>query len=157
MDWWSLGTLIYEMISGLPPFYDKNRRVMYNKILSAPLSRCPYMSPEISLRCACVTPSRNAYDMCSRLLTRNPEKRLGSGSFEEVMGHPWFRDIDWDKLYKKEVVPPFKPIVSGADDVRNVDSEFLGELPAVTPTFEGKVLTDPNAFTGFSYNPNQMN
>ena len=49
VDWWSLGTLIYEMISGLPPFYDKNRRVMYNKILSAPLSRCPYMSAEISL------------------------------------------------------------------------------------------------------------
>ena len=49
MDWWSLGTLIYEMIAGLPPFYDKNRRVMYNKILTAPLSKCSYMSAEISL------------------------------------------------------------------------------------------------------------
>ena len=115
-----------------------------------------HVSGDILVLCV-AAPSRNAFDMCSRLLTRDPEKRLGSGSFEEVMSHPWFRDIDWDKLYKKEVVPPFKPIVSGADDVRNVDSEFLGELPAVTPTFEGKVLTDPNAFTGFSYNPNQMN
>ncbi|KAK8830028.1 hypothetical protein WA556_000671 [Blastocystis sp. ATCC 50177/Nand II] len=139
VDWWSLGTLIYEMISGLPPFYDKNRRVMYNKILSAPLSRCPYMSAEISLSLgvSALTP-----------------RRLGSGSFEDVMKHPWFRDIDWEKLYKKEVVPPFKPVVSGAEDVRNVDSVFLEELPAITPTFEGKVLTDPDAFTGFSYNPN---
>ncbi|OAO12084.1 protein kinase [Blastocystis sp. ATCC 50177/Nand II] len=142
VDWWSLGTLIYEMISGLPPFYDKNRRVMYNKILSAPLSRCPYMSAEISL------------SLGVGALTPRVRPRLGSGSFEDVMKHPWFRDIDWEKLYKKEVVPPFKPVVSGAEDVRNVDSVFLEELPAITPTFEGKVLTDPDAFTGFSYNPN---
>lgn len=48
MDWWSLGTLIYEMITGLPPFYDKNRRLMYNKILTAPLQRSSLMSPDIS-------------------------------------------------------------------------------------------------------------
>ena len=36
------------MIAGLPPFYDKNRRIMYNKILTAPLSKCSYMSAEIS-------------------------------------------------------------------------------------------------------------
>lgn len=48
VDWWSLGTLIYEMITGLPPFYDKNRRLMYNKILTAPLQRSSLMSPEIS-------------------------------------------------------------------------------------------------------------
>ena len=142
VDWWSLGTLIYEMISGLPPFYDKNRRVMYNKILSAPLSKCSYMSAD-------------AYDICSRLLDRHPETRLGN-NIEDIMNHPWFADIDWDKLYQKEVVPPFKPTVSGAADVRNVDREFLAELPTVTPTFEGKVLTDQSAFNGFSYNPTNM-
>ena len=72
------------------------------------------------------------------------------------MNHPWFRDIDWEKLYNKQMVPPFKPVVSGAEDVRNVDSEFLEELPAITPTYEGKALTDPDAFTGFSYNPNPV-
>ena len=93
------------------------------------------------------------------MLQKDPKQRLGGDKSDAaaVKSHPFFKSIDWDKLYKKEVVPPFKPIVSGADDMRNVDSEFLGELPAVTPTFEGKVLTDPNAFTGFSYNPNQMN
>ncbi len=37
VDWWSLGTLLYEMIVGLPPFYDENKRKMYQKIMSAPL------------------------------------------------------------------------------------------------------------------------
>ena len=55
VDWWSLGTLIYEMITGLPPFYDSNRKLMYHKILNAPLQKSPYMSPE-------------AFDICSKLL-----------------------------------------------------------------------------------------
>ena len=37
VDWWSFGTLVYEMICGLPPFYDTNVQRMYHKILHAPL------------------------------------------------------------------------------------------------------------------------
>lgn len=102
-------------------------------------------------------PSFQAFDICSRFLDRNPETRLGSASFEDICQHPWFSDIDWEKLYKKQVIPPFKPNVKSAEDVENVDREFLAEMPAVTPTFEGKVLTDPSAFEGFSYNPNPVN
>ena len=98
-------------------------------------------------------PSHYAFDMCSKLLDRNPATRLGTVSFEDIASHPWFEGIDWEKLYAKQVIPPFKPSVQGAEDVSNVDREFLQEVPAVTPTFEGKVLTDPAAFEGFSYNP----
>lgn len=54
------------------------------------------------------------------------------------------------------MVPPYKPMVQNAEDVGNIDREFLEEMPTVTPTFEGKVLTDPTAFTGFSYNPSKL-
>lgn len=102
------------------------------------------------------SPFTHAYDICLRFLDRNPETRLGTMSFEDICNHPWFASIDWEKLFNKQVVPPFKPVVKGAEDVENVDSEFLQELPTVTPTFEGRALTDPAAFEGFSYNPNQM-
>ena len=38
IDWWSLGTLMYEMVNGLPPFYDQSVQKMYKKILTAPLA-----------------------------------------------------------------------------------------------------------------------
>ena len=83
----------------------------------------------------------NAFDICVRFLDRKPESRLGSNGFDEIKNHPWFAGIDWDKLYRKEVVPPYKPMVHNSEDVGNIDREFLVEVPTVTPTFEGKVLT----------------
>jgi len=59
VDWWSLGTLLYEMISGLPPFYDRNRERMYKKILGAELRFPTHMSPE-------------ARSVCRGMLTRDP-------------------------------------------------------------------------------------
>ena len=50
VDWWSLGILIFEMINGLPPFYDTNRKMMYRRILTAPVQKTVYMTPEVGVR-----------------------------------------------------------------------------------------------------------
>ena len=63
---WSLGALLYEMITGLPPFYSRNRETMFEKIMKAELTFPPFMS-------------ENAKDLLSRLLIRDPKERLGSG------------------------------------------------------------------------------
>ena len=52
---------------------------------------------------------------------------------EELKAHPFFRSIDWDQLYMKEIPPPFVPNISRASDVSNVDPEFLAEAPEETP------------------------
>jgi serum/glucocorticoid-regulated kinase 2 len=89
VDWWSLGTLAYEMLTGLPPYYSQNINEMYEKILYDPLTFPAFLSEECK-------------SFLEGLLTRDPEKRLGSnGDGEEVRQHPWLRDFDFQKLLAK--------------------------------------------------------
>lgn len=129
VDWWSLGTLLFEMIAGLPPFYDRNRPTMYKKILEAPLTPPPDMSPE-------------AVDLCSKMLIREPQNRLGYRGAAEIKAHPFFSSIDWEKLERKEHTPPWIPRVSDETDTRNIASEFTNEAPGVTPSPAGSRLRD---------------
>jgi serum/glucocorticoid-regulated kinase 2 len=143
VDWWSLGTLLFEMIAGLPPFYDKNRQVMYRRILEAPLEPPPFMSPE-------------ALDVCSKLLIREPTARLGYRGADEIKAHPFFKCIDWAKLDRMELPPPWQPAVKDAADVRNIAQEFVNEPAAVTPSPAGSRLRDvtgatPPSFDAFTF------
>lgn len=56
-------------------------------------------------------------DAKTQFLERDPNKRLGyrsgGGGMEDIKAHPWFRNMNWDQLFRKEVVPPFEPDVSG--------------------------------------------
>lgn len=88
VDWWSLGTLLFEMLTGLPPFYDSNINKMYVKICTNELKLPAGMSP------ACKSLLRG-------LLEKNPRKRLGFKGVDEIKNNAFFANIDWDKLYKK--------------------------------------------------------
>ena len=76
---WSLGTLIYEMLCGAPPFYDTNRQVMYQKIMKGTLRFRSFMSDDVQ-------------DLITRLLARKDSERLGSGPGDanDIKVHPWF-------------------------------------------------------------------
>ena len=148
VDWWSLGTLLYEMIAGLPPFYDRNRQTMYRKILEAPLEPPAFMSAE-------------AADLCAKLLVREPTARLGYGGGAEIKRHAFFRGIDWAKLERVELEPPWKPVVKDAADTRNIANEFTAEPAAVTPSPAGVRLRDmtgstPPSFTDFTFTHNNV-
>ena len=83
VDWWSLGTLIYEMLTGWPPFYDKNLRKLCAQILRSALA-CP---PGCSA-------SPEARDLIRGLLTRDPAQRLGSSrtaGADDIRRHPFFK------------------------------------------------------------------
>jgi len=139
VDWWSLGTLIWEMIVGLPPFYDTNRQKMYRKILD-----CQLVQPKIM--------STPAYHVCSGMLERVPTKRLGYKGAGEIKAMPWFADINWDKLLKMEIEPPFKPAVKGDDDVSAVDEVFLTEPAAISATPAGAApIAGGEKFDGFTF------
>ncbi|XP_063851048.1 ribosomal protein S6 kinase 2 beta-like isoform X1 [Scylla paramamosain] len=138
-DWWSFGVLLFEMLTGTLPFQGANRKETMNLILKAKLGMPPYLSPE-------------AQSLLRALFKRNPANRLGAGpeGVEELKRHPFFSSIDWNKLYSKEIEPPFKPAVSKADDTFYFDQEFTTRTPRDSPG----VPPSANAhqmFKGFSF------
>jgi len=117
VDWWSFGTLMYEMLTGLPPFYSQDVQEMYNKIMNDKLVFPPHVSSE-------------ARSLLQALLERNPDKRLQDPRV--IKAHPYFKGIDWDAIVRKEVEPPFVPNVKGKTDTSQVDAEFLAETPKLS-------------------------
>ncbi|TFK40836.1 kinase-like domain-containing protein [Crucibulum laeve] len=140
IDWWTLGVLLYEMLAGLPPFYDENTEVMYEKILRDPLVFGDEFRSE-------------ARSILTGLLTRDPSRRLGVHGAEEIKKHPFFKHIDFTKLAQKKIQPPFKPSVASPVDVSNFDTLFTTEAPVDSFVENSNLSQTVQAqFSGFSYN-----
>ena len=110
VDWWSLGTLIFEMLTGLPPFYDEDVQRMYAQKMTAELEVPEHVDP-------------NAADLIAKFLDRNPSTRLQDP--RSIKAHPWFSDINWEELAGKRVTPPYKPPVTDAGSIACIDEGFL--------------------------------
>jgi serum/glucocorticoid-regulated kinase 2 len=109
VDWWSLGVLLYEFLAGYSPY--KEARVKIDiKIYKKKLEQDPLISD-----CA--------FDLIKKLCTFDVNKRIGK-NVSDIKNHPFFKDIDWIKLEKKEITPPYKPKIKYAGDVGNFDTIF---------------------------------
>lgn len=138
-DWWSFGVLMYEMLTGSLPFQGANRKETMSQILRAKLGMPQFLSQE-------------AQALLRVLFKRNPSNRLGSGTdgMKEIKSHSFFATIDWVKLYRKEIEPPFKPAVSRADDAYYFDSEFTSKTPKDSPGIPPSANAH-ELFRGFSF------
>ena len=101
VDWWATGILIYEMIFGGTPFFQKNKQVLYFRINTGEL-----IFPNRAIAGA-IQYSDTFVDLVTQLLNRNPTERLGAKQdAQEILAHPWFSDIDLERLKTLELNPP---------------------------------------------------
>uniref|UniRef100_A0A9J7XVA2 Protein kinase C n=1 Tax=Cyprinus carpio carpio TaxID=630221 RepID=A0A9J7XVA2_CYPCA len=143
VDWWALGVLLYEMLSGHAPFEAENEDDLFESILTEEIIYASWLSTD-------------AVDILKGFLTKNPSRRLGcvaaEGGETAVTSHPFFTSIDWNKLNQRELEPPFKPRIKTAEDVNNFDPDFTQEDPTLTPIDESIIPSiNQDEFRDFSF------
>jgi len=142
IDWWSFGTLMFEMLTGLPPFYSQDVQQMYFKIMHAKLEFPDTLDQE------------DTRSILLGLLERDPAKRLADP--KQIKKHPYFARIDWDQLLRKEIPVPFIPPVKGQTDTSMVDPTFTSERITIhDPTTSSSHISAENQkkFEGFTFIP----
>lgn len=130
-DWWSYGILLYEMLVGIPPFYNQNIQLMYELIQHGEL-RFPQRNPL----------SPEAQDIITKLLEREPRRRLGANGLDEVKSHAFFEGTNWVLMNQKKCPTPFTPRITNAMSTENFDEEFTSEeaVNSVVPEHRLKLV-----------------
>ncbi|CAO3567420.1 unnamed protein product [Mortierella alpina] len=124
VDWWSLGIVIHDMLTGSPPFVANNRKKTMDAIMNKKLNLPYYLSSD-------------AKDLLGKLLKRTPSSRLGYGpkGIENIKGHRFFRKINWKLLALRELEPPIIPFLSDPESVENFNTEFTALPVQESPIF----------------------
>uniref|UniRef100_A0A8C6XW90 non-specific serine/threonine protein kinase n=1 Tax=Naja naja TaxID=35670 RepID=A0A8C6XW90_NAJNA len=130
-DWWSFGVLMVSFNA----WDDK----VYGSLILTKLGMPQFLSPE-------------AQSLLRMLFKRNPANRLGAGpdGVEEIKRHPFFTTIDWNKLYRREINPPFKPATGRPEDTFYFDPEFTAKTPKDSPGIPPSANAH-QLFRGFSF------
>ena len=142
VDWWSVGVLLYEFLAGYSPYREARTKIDI-KIYKKNLEQDPLISD-------------TAFDLIKKLCTFDVSKRIGK-NFEDIKNHEFFKDIDWIKLEKKEITPPYKPKIRFAGDVGNFDTMFT-DMSIHSTKRNKEVLVNSstikntkNTYVGFTY------
>ena len=133
VDWWALGVLIYEMIYLTTPFFHENSSKMYMKIINEELS-FPYPT------------EKNTENLLKGLLVKKPSNRF---NYDDIVKHPFFNGLDFQKVYNRGYKPKYIPKISTPESVENFHPEFTEESPY--DSIGSPVLGSASQISGFSY------
>lgn len=143
LDFYCLGCLVYVLLTGKLPHFSGDVHQMCSR-------RAKGESFEAPRNC-----SPEAVSVCERLLEADQEIRLGTkGQALEVKEHPWFRQVDWRKVYQKEpqkIFPNFPPIDPRLTPDHNFSSQFTKEpVPSQLFGYGSPVTANEQLIAGFS-------
>jgi serum/glucocorticoid-regulated kinase 2 len=171
VDWWGLGMVLHEMITGVSPWYTRDRKVLFVRLRCAPLTFPAHVSPE-------------ARQLIVGLLDRDPLNRLGVDSAagkgaDRIRAQPFFAPVDWAGLLAKRVPAPFDPCAAliptaaaaastaaataatAAATPAGAEPKAAGfisripeyEMDACAVGCAGEEAPDDGMFSGFAFNP----
>ena len=111
VDYWGLGMIVYEMMTGLPPWYTTDRSKLFKRLKHDPLVIPSFFTQDAS---ACI----------AQLLERNPMYRLGVQGVRQCMLHSFFAPIKWQDLYHRRIIPPIRPCEGWIDSLNSVSASY---------------------------------
>jgi RAC serine/threonine-protein kinase len=134
------------MLTGMPPFYAKDREKLFKSIKTGSVKFPKYLSKE-------------AVSLLEGLFIKDPDKRLGSGDdgVKMIKNHPFFSTIDWNAILEKKIKPPFTPKIKSEFDTRYIDPEFTSCTPKDSVNVGDSLDNSENPYTDFSYDPSKEN
>ena len=139
VDWWSLGCIYYEMLTGNLPFKTNGNKINLD-VFDEKIDFDENMNPLL-------------INLISQLLNVNPKKRLGYGAQDakKIKEHQYFNDVDWNKYLNKEIEPPFVPKLEGELDLRYFDKCFTDEPVNSNRTTINSRSNATSEYNGFTY------
>jgi len=121
-DWFGYGVLLYQMVSNKCIFMDTAKEDNTNPDKLS----CKWDPPFDDLDV-----SDDMKDILRKLLEKDPKKRLGAKSFDEIKNHKWFDGLDWDAMQRREIDPPIVPSNEEANTAHNDDLKGDFEMPNI--------------------------
>ena len=134
-DWWSFGILCYELLFGIPPFYDNSVDRIFNLISTTQLN----FPSNINI-------SDDTKTFIIRLLKKNPNERLGVKGYDEIIQHPFFSSVRYEKIINRSTKTPIPMNISNDNLTLNFDEMYINIKPEIIENIEPQDMTKINEF-----------